>query len=219
MKKISLVGLAFGLCLYSSSAQAISIDVQLFPFPAQQKATVTIAVSGLGNFTSPSLGAFDLDFTFVPGFFGITDLEQVIFLDGLGSPDNQTFINSSGTLVPDSFGLGEALTDAILFAPGELNLFEVSLLEANSVTCIFCIGPFLDDLQPSSFRLVTLIFDAPNAELTSLAQFDLSINALSDASGNALTADIRFIPLPSTLLLLGIGLVELGWALRKVQRH
>lgn len=226
MKKVSLLGLALGLCLYSGSAQAILID---FPNPSivtggpGSTANVIIRISGLGDFAPPSLGAFDLDIAFDPDILAIIG---VGFASFLGDPDVRSFSFSppDNDLIPDVLGSGEAITVASLRFPGTVNVFEVSLLEESNaipgVTCFFCIGPFLEDLQSSEFTLAFLTFDSLAVGTSPLG---ISINALGDAGGNPLTASVgsgsvAVIPEPGTLLLLGSGLAGLAaWRFRKTR--
>ena len=226
MKKGLITGVVLGLCLHSGAAQAISIDVNLITFPLVSGANIEIGISGLGNTAPPTLGAYDLTLQFDST---VLTLERVIFdVGGLGGPDVRTFdVDSTGTFVPDLTGAGDSITGGSLLAAGEVNIFEVSLLEANTATCIFCIPPFLDDFQPSSFRLSTLVYSFASSATTEMQVEEafnndqktvLTINGLSDAFGNPLTADVnKLLPIPSTIFLFGIGLIGLGWARRKLR--
>ncbi len=70
----------------------------------------------------------------------------------------------------------------------------------------------LNQLQAGQFMLATLLFDAIGAGQSPLT---FTVSALGDAGGNPLTADVvgtavvdvTKIPEPSTLLLLGSGLL------------
>lgn len=82
--------------------------------------------------------------------------------------------------------------------PGSVNFSELSLL----------FDWELDALQPSSFTLATLTFDTLAVGTSSL---DITINALGDAWGNPLVADVQSgsvspVPEPATVLLLGSGM-------------
>ncbi|MCI0527931.1 MAG: PEP-CTERM sorting domain-containing protein [Nitrospira sp.] len=205
MKKILTVILVLGWGFLSSfSAQAISLD--FVPFSQDvvigNPVDVDLVISGLGDFTDPSLATFDLDVFFDPA---ILSFNSVGFGPFLGDPS-----------------LGEAITTSDASTSGSVNLFEVSFLEGDATTCVFCIPPFLNDLQPSSFTLATLTFDTLAMGTSSLS---FTLNALGDANGNPLGAslgsgsvtvsgDVAVIPEPATLLLMGSGVVGL-WALRK----
>ena len=207
------------MMLIGTPAKAIQISVVSFFNPQNNTASTTIFAEGLGGHAAPSLGAFDINFQFDPN---VLALHSVLFGPLLGSPDNLRFSNTSGNLIPDRMGAGEAITGASLVSSGSVDLFEVSLLEASQSTCVFCIGPFLDDMQPSRFALLFLSFDGvdplnplPNVNRGRMG-FNLSINgnALSDAYGNPLTvSSISFTPAssPSTMALFGIGLLALIW--------
>ena len=198
MKKNFLKLIAALFCIYSIGSQAVPISASLQTFPTSGKASVFFDVSGLGDHSAPSLGAFDFNFTFDPN---LMTLDQVVFGGGLGSPDVTIFKNTGGVVAPDQTGSGEALTDASFVSSDEINVNAVSLLETDSATCIFCIEPFLDDLQPDSFGLVNLIFDS--TELDSVKRFFkdkqsgiVQVNGLSDAFGNNLPATVDFFPAP-----------------------
>lgn len=104
---------------------------------------------------------------------------------------------------------------------GVVRLYELSLLEANSTTCVFCLPPFLEDLQPSSFTLATLTFDTLAIGTSPLT---LSINVLGDAAGESLTAtldsgEVVVTPEPGSLLLFVSGLAGLAGVRKKYRRR
>ena len=156
-----------------------------------------LVVSGLGNHAAPSLGTFDVNVSFNDGLLGLSNV-------------------SFGTLLGD-VSLGEATTTVDTSVAGVVQLFELSLLEADSTTCVFCIPPFLVDLQPSSFTLATLTFAALGAGSSPLS---ISVNALGDAFGNSLSTDVQNgnvtiqqngveVSEPSAIVLIAIGLAGL----------
>ena len=108
MKKSRLM-CAFCACVFTvvmfvSSVQAATISI----VPSSQTINVSettaadLVISGLGNFTSPSLGGFDIDVTFD---------------DSILSFNSETF----GTL------LGASIQGVDTSTPGVVSLFEVSL--------------------------------------------------------------------------------------------
>ena len=118
----------------------------------------------------------------------------------------------------DILGLGDiqAATPSI---PGSVNLFELSLDSATD----------LNNLQLPAFTLATLMFDTL-AEGTS--PLTVTVNALGDADGNALDANIQngsiivqngtptnATPEPSSRALVGITLIAIATALRQIRRR
>ena len=95
---------------------------------------------------------------------------------------------------------------------GAFHFYEVSLLEASSTDCTFCLEPYLQDLQSDGFRLATLHFYAPSTSVSgSYTNITASDVMLSNANGNEISGvtvnNARVvIPEPSTVLLFLIGL-------------
>ena len=112
----------------------------------------------------------------------------------------------------DVLGLGsfQAATPGI----GSINLFEVS----------FDTAADLNALQPDSFDLATLVF---NALTSGTSAFTLSVNALGDADGIAFPIAVldgsatigASVPEPGTYALCIIGFSALGIALRRKKQR
>lgn len=167
MKGIKFFGfssLAIGLqsvVLTVEPAQAASLEI----IPAAQSVEqgdlveIKVAISELGDFTPPSLGAFDVDVSFDPNLlaFGSVTFGDPILGDQL-----------------DLFGLG-SLT-GVIPGVGTVNLAELS----------FDLPADLDSLQAGSFTLATLSFNTLATGTTSLG---ISVNDLADSLGSALPID------------------------------
>ena len=148
--------------------------------------SVSLQISGLGAFTAPSLGTFDLDLRFDPSLldfnsfvFGDPVLGDQLDLSGFGS------ITGMGT-TPGS---------------GVVNIYEVSL---DSVTD-------LDNLQEPMFTLGILEFQPLQVGISFLF---IDINALGDASGDSLPGTVRagvisITPEPGSITLVAATLIAL----------
>lgn len=197
------------LLLAPLSSHAITISLN----PTSQTVTsgssfdVALTISGLGNGVAPSLGAFDVDISFEQSILSFSSVTFSSFLGDLSLFEATTSFDDFST-------------------PGIVNLFELSLLEGDALTCVFCIPPYLDDLQPSDFTLATLSFSALSAGSSALG---VSLNALVDASGGDLTADLiggsvnvnangnpGSVPEPATWLLLGLGAISFRLVKRQI---
>jgi len=178
--------------LFGGPVQAITIGFN----PSGQVAnlgnpvSVALTISDLGDLTSPSLSTFDLDVIYDPTILGFTSAAY-------GDPILGDQL--------DLFGLGSltATTPGV----GSVNLFELS----------FDLPDDLDNLQVGSFTLATITFDTVGIGTSSLG---LNINALGDANGDPLAANlengsISSVPEPSTLLLIASGLIGIATFRRK----
>ena len=191
-----LSGAALLLVALPLHAITISLNPATQTVTAGSSLDVALVISGLGDGAAPSLGTFDVNVSFDQS---ILSFSTVAFGPFLGDPSLLESINS----------FDDTST------PGIVNLYALSLLEGDSTTCIFCIPPYLDDLQPASFTLATLTFSALSVGTSPLG---ITLNALGDANGGTLTADLvggsvnvnadnnpGSVPEPAAWLLLGLG--------------
>lgn len=162
---------------------------------------IGILISGLDDGMAPSLSTFDLDVVFDPALF---DFDSLTFGDPILGDQLDLF----------GFGIITSVSSGI----GMVNFFEVSLD-----------FPFdLDDLQPGSFTLATLTFDALTA---GTGDFDITIQSLGDSFGLPLNATVTrgtvtssnatSVPEPGTLTLILTsltGLIVLGRLRRRMYR-
>jgi len=151
---------------------------------------VDLTISGLGDFEPDSLGAFDVGVLFDPGILGFT---SVSFGDPVLGDQLDLFSLGSFTLVDDS-------------VPGVVNVLEIS----------FDLPTDLDTLQPGSFTLATLSFDALAIGSSSVTPV---VNVLADSWGSRLTAEassgfVGVVPEPGSWTLFLVGAVIVGYACR-----
>jgi len=193
MRRLVLsVVLTVSILLSSASAMAITIGFM----PADQivnvgtPVSVGLTISGLADFTAPSLSTFDLDVLFDPTILAFS---TAVFGDHiLGDQLDLFSMGSFQTITPET---------------GVVNLFEMSFDDPNK----------LNALQAGNFTLVTLTFDTLTLGTSSLG---ISINALGDAWGDPLTADtqggsVTAVPEPGTLLLISSGLAGVVYLRRR----
>ncbi len=200
MKKILvLTTIMVMLMLFSTTNSQATFDTPDIGFdPATQDvvlgnpANVNLYFSQVVNFFS--LGTFDLDVSFDPT---ILSFGSVAFGDPI-----------LGDQLDFGSGFG-SIYSGIDLGGGLVNLFGLST----------DLPEVLDANQADSFILATLTFDtlAPGT-----SPLGLSVNALGDAWGDPLSADlvsgsinVTGVPEPATLILLGSGLVGIGFLRRK----
>jgi hypothetical protein len=163
MKKTLNILIIAGALFASLSTHAVSLDLR----PASssvglgESVQVELRISGLGDATAPSLGAYDFLLAFNPAVLGF---DGFTFGDSLLR--NQLDFMGFGTV--SGFDSGTA---------GQLNAFEISLDLAND----------LNALQAGEFALGTISFNTLRNGTSALG---FTSALFSDAGGNALAVQL-----------------------------
>ena len=202
MKKFAIASLLLATLGLSGQVSAIPV-ISFEPQPPArinpgQNFFLDVNISGLqSGGTNTLLGAFSLDVHYDPSLLQYLPMSSLMG-SALGDID-----------------AGEAIVGGTS-GSGVFSFLELSLLEDSAATCIFCIGPYLEDLQGDSFKLATLAFYAPFDAIVSgpSTLFWMDNVVLSDALGNEIlqvSSPAISVPVsePSSFLLLGIGLIPL----------
>ena len=176
------IGAGALLALAAGSVQAVP-DLRLLP--ASQNAsngdpiTLELVISGLDAGGPDSLGDFDIDISFDTA---VLSLSGFSLTDALGD-----------------LGLGDALDISLGDLGGGLvNVANVSLLETDAASCVFCIGPYLDDIQGASFAIATFDFVVDNLPVGSSTTVAIdTVHALGDGFGMPFL-DVTGSPVPAS---------------------
>ena len=165
MKTTHWIAVMCGMVLSAGHVSGQPISLNVAPSARQvvagERITVMITIAGLGEETAPSLGAFDLDFTFDPSLlscitatFGDPVLGDQ--LDVRAAQDNPQLVTHDD---------------------GVLHLFELSLDTPED----------LQALQAGAFILATITCEAL---ASGTSPFTLHVNGLVDEFGEALPAEV-----------------------------
>jgi hypothetical protein len=194
-----ILTLLVGLLVLASGSLAQAVSLEFVPSAATiglgDPFDMALQISGLGDFTAPSLGTFDVTVTFSPT---LLTFDTVTYGDPVLG--DQLDLSGVGSLTATTPGVGA------------VNLFELSFDSASD----------LNSLQAGAFTLATLTFTGQAVGTSPLA---FSSVLLGDAEGNALTptsvgsGSVTVIPEPGTVLLVGSGLVTLAAVRRRARRR
>lgn len=194
-----IAGLTLSLCFASSHAVVmLSINPASQTIGVNDITSIDLNISGLGDGTPPSLGAFAVEILFDET---ILAFDNVSYGSSLGSTD---FIDFETDILTTP-GVGSVTLDLFSF------LFDFEL----------------DALQGSSFTLATLSFEGLadgtsllNYGLTDLADAAFPSNTIVPQLQTAsITVETAGIPEPATLVLFGAGLFGLSFMRRRKHRQ
>ena len=189
MKKVlALLAVGFSFAI-NTQAAVINLLPSNSNISISDDVVLNVNVSGLDKSAS-ALGVYDLNLKFDSNLFAVKNIQF-----GDSSKGNQL----------DILGFGTMQTSAI--GSGWLNLFELS----------FDTPENLNNLQANEFILFRVIFTALDK---GAGLFSVNANSFGDAYGNNLLIDsisdsnvmvkAVSVPEPTSLFLLGLGLLTLG---------
>lgn len=186
----------FVLILSTASVAAAQVSVSVVPTNRNASLgsvlTASVVVSGLGNGTAPSIGAFDIDLDFDPA---VLDLQSVDFGSELGD-----------------IGLGEATAGSIETAMS-VNPFEVSLLPSAT---LLANQPSTFTLFTVTFKAVGLGSSALDLSITALGDEEGDPLQATVTDGSVAVAPV---PAPTAspfgLALLVVALLAVAVAARR----
>jgi hypothetical protein len=167
MRCLVVVGCLFAAMVsHGVQAAIISVDPGTDIASVGDILSVEVNVSGLGASGQPSLSVFDLDLAF--------DSAVLSFRDAVFGP----YLGDT-----DPFSLETEI--ALSVGTGAISLYELSFLDANAGSCVFCIPPYLDDLQSDAFVLADVAFEVIGVGSSPLT---LGVNTFGDTQGVAIPA-------------------------------
>jgi hypothetical protein len=188
MRKSNWIVAVIGSLLLFSEAPVYAITIDIIPETYEvtvgTPVNVDIAISGLGDISSPSVGTFDIDIAFDPG---VLSFDSVTFGDQL-----------------DLFGLGD-IRSVDTGISGMVSLFELSLDSASDLDAFqmsaFTLATLTFDSHTIGTSAISLALNAlgdSNGDLLMATMQDGSINVIAAPTG---------VPEPATWLLVGLGLL------------
>jgi hypothetical protein len=186
---VSVLGaLALGLALAPAPARAVSLSLSPALITASGSSfSVDLVIAGLGAAGAPSVGAFDVDVAFDPGFLSFGGAS---FGAALGS-------------IP-----GDALT-SVLSSAGLVDLAELSLLLPPQLDALqpadsFALATLSFNVLPSSLGATALSFGS------SLISDAFGRALVVESATGASVALAPAIPEPSAFLVFAVGLAALS---------
>ncbi len=179
MKKIAVVFIVMAMLIFFSTTASQAIMIGFDPMVQDvmlgDPFNVDVNIAGLGTFSPPSLGAFDIDFTYDPAILGFN---SVVF----------------GNQLDQLFGSIQFTTPGF----GTLNLFEVSF---DPPFILDALQP--DSFTLASLTFDTLTLGSSSIDIAAINGLGDSFGFPLTATTSNASATVT--PEPATLMLLGSG--------------